>query len=391
MEFTVKDEKKLEAVIKVVGIGGAGGNAINNMIANNLKNVEFIAANTDFQALSNIKAPLQLLLGEKVTKGLGSGGDPRLGERAAIDDRDKIKQFLEGSDMVFITAGMGGGTGTGASPVIANIAKDLGALVVGIVTMPFKYEGLPRRRKAQEGLAKLREVADAMIIISNDKLSTFFGKGMSFKDVFRKADEVLYLAVRGILDIVETKGYINVDFNDVRSVLTNAGEVIMGTGVTSGEDRIKKALDFALSNPLVENPQIDEPSKALVNIIFPKDAFTFDEFEDTMKYIQEYFGEKTEVLAGVGESEELAEDEIRITVIGAGNKKKVGEDSTTEEIAPRIPYVVDDTGTNMFPTGEYTDKVDEPAIRRYRDEFDIETPTFIRAHRGMNKAAFDKE
>ena len=390
MEFTIKDEKKLEAVIKVIGVGGAGGNAINNMIENNLKNVEFIAANTDFQALSNVKAPLQLLLGEKVTKGLGSGGDPRLGEKAAIDDREKIRQFLEGADMVFITAGMGGGTGTGASPVIASIAKELDALVVGIVTMPFRYEGIPRRRKAQEGLAKLREVADAMIVISNDKLSTFFGKGMKFRDVFRKADEVLYLAVRGILDIIETKGYINVDFNDVRSVLTNAGEVIMGTGVTSGEDRIKRALDFALSNPLVENPQIDNPSKVLVNIIFPEDTFTFDEFEDTMKYVQEYFGEKTEVLPGVGESKDLKPDEIRITIIGAGSKRKVGEDSTTEETAPKLHYTVDETGTSIFQTGDYSDEIGTRSETRREKVDDFEIPTILRRQMHKNML-YDKE
>ncbi len=387
MEFMVKDEKKTKAVIKVVGVGGAGGNAVNNMIENKLQNVEFIAANTDFQALSMVKAPIQLQLGEKVTKGLGSGGDPRIGEKAAIDDREKIKQILEKADLVFITAGMGGGTGTGASPVIAKIAKELEALVVGVVTMPFRYEGAPRRRKAKEGLEKLKEVADALIVVSNDKLSQFFGKGLKFKDVFKKADEVLYLAVRGILDVVEMTGYINNDFNDVKSILENAGEVIMGTGLASGEDRIKKALDLAISNPLVENPVIDNPRKVLVNINFPEDTFTFDEFEEAMKYAQEYFGDETEILPGAGESPDLKGDEIRITVIGAGRKRRAGEDSTTEETIPRH-YTVEETGTHSFPTGDYGHgsgsysgaSVSFPPEREI-DKNDFEIPTIWRKNR----------
>ena len=353
MEFMVKEEKKLQAVIKVVGVGGGGGNAINNMIERGLRNVEFIAANTDFQALSRVNAGVLLQLGEKLTKGLGSGGNPRIGEKAAIEDRDKIQQVLEGADLVFVTAGMGGGTGTGASPVVAKIAKELDALVVGIVTMPFRFEGERKKLRAVEGLSKLREVVDALIVISNDKLSTYFGKGMKFKDVFGKADEVLYLAVKGILDIVESNGYINRDFNDVRSVLKDAGEVIMGTGVTSGEDRVKSALELALSNPLVENNELENPFKILVNIIFPEENFTFDEFEDAMKYIQEYFGSETEVLPGVGTSNDLKDDEIRITIIGAGKKKKVGEDSTTEETKPPLHLNVDETGTHPFGTGFY--------------------------------------
>ncbi|HEY8449615.1 MAG TPA: cell division protein FtsZ [Bacillota bacterium] len=303
------------AVLKVVGVGGGGNNALNRMIASGLQGVDFIAVNTDAQVLAAAKAPEKIQIGSEITRGLGAGANPEVGERAAQESRDEIAQHLKGADMVFITAGMGGGTGTGASPVIAEIAKELGALTVGVVTKPFSFEGRRRMRQAEEGIRVLREKVDTLITIPNDRLLQVVDKNTSFQDAFRIADDVLRQGVQGISDLIAIPGLINLDFADVRTVMLNTGSALMGIGVASGEGRAARAAKEAISSPLLET-SINGAKGVLLNITGGPDLGLF-EVNEAAEIVTEAADSEANIIFGAVIDERLA-DEIRVTVIATG-------------------------------------------------------------------------
>src|ERR1043165_8813442 len=270
MTFSIEfadEQTEYQARIKVIGCGGSGGNAVNTMINFGLEGVEFVVVNTDMQALNNNAAPTRLNIGNQVTRGLGAGADPERGRKAALEDHQRIKEAIAGADMVFITAGMGGGTGTGAAPIIAQLAKEEGALTVGVVTKPFLFEGRQRARKAEHGIALLTEHVDTLITIPNEKLLALEGEDLSFIEAFRKADEVLYQAVKGISDLITQSGIVNVDFADVKTVMSNMGRSMMGTGCAKGQGRARLAAEMAIQSPLLDNISVEGATGVLINIV----------------------------------------------------------------------------------------------------------------------------
>jgi cell division protein FtsZ len=317
-EFVNKSEK-YDARIKVIGVGGGGGNAINNMIAGNLKGVEFIAANTDSQDLDRSSCSHKLQLGVNMTKGLGSGADPEIGQLSAEESINDIREAVQGADMVFITAGMGGGTGTGASPVVARECKESNALTVAVVTKPFKFEGKKRMNRALAGVEQLKKEVDTLIIIPNERLKAVGEKGCSFRDLIVKADEVLLHAVKGISDLIVSSGFINLDFADVKKVMSEMGTAIMGTGRASGENRASEAAQQAINSPLLEDISISGAKGLLMNITGPPDM-TMDEIDDASNYIMQEADEDAEIFWGVVFDENM-KDEVQITVIATGIDK----------------------------------------------------------------------
>ena len=311
MEFSIDNNINEGAVIKVIGVGGGGGNAINRMIEENVKGVEFIASNTDVQALKNSKAETVIQLGPKYTRGLGAGSQPEVGQKSAEESEQAIRDALEGADMVFITAGMGGGTGTGAAPIVAKIAKDLGALTVGVVTRPFSFEGPKRGRFAAEGISALKENVDTLLIISNNRLLEVVDK----KTPMLEADNVLRQGVQGISDLITAPGYVNLDFADVKTVMANQGTALMGIGVASGEDRVVEATKKAISSPLLET-SIDGAEQVLLNITGGLDMTLF-EAQDASDIVASAATGDVNIILGTSISEELG-DEIRVTVIATG-------------------------------------------------------------------------
>ncbi|MGM0167307.1 cell division protein FtsZ [Enterococcus sp. AZ135] len=315
MEFSIDNNINEGAVIKVIGVGGGGGNAINRMIEENVKGVEFIASNTDVQALKNSKAETVIQLGPKYTRGLGAGSQPEVGQKSAEESEQAIRDALEGADMVFITAGMGGGTGTGAAPIVAKIAKDLGALTVGVVTRPFSFEGPKRGRFAAEGISLLKENVDTLLIISNNRLLEVVDKKTPMLEAFREADNVLRQGVQGISDLITAPGYVNLDFADVKTVMANQGTALMGIGVASGEDRVVEATKKAISSPLLET-SIDGAEQVLLNITGGLDMTLF-EAQDASDIVASAATGDVNIILGTSISEELG-DEIRVTVIATG-------------------------------------------------------------------------
>ena len=315
MEFSIDNNINEGAVIKVIGVGGGGGNAINRMIEENVKGVEFIASNTDVQALKNSKAETVIQLGPKYTRGLGAGSQPEVGQKSAEESEQAIRDALEGADMVFITAGMGGGTGTGAAPIVAKIAKDLGALSVGVVTRPFSFEGPKRGRFAAEGISALKENVDTLLIISNNRLLEVVDKKTPMLEAFREADNVLRQGVQGISDLITAPGYVNLDFADVKTVMANQGTALMGIGVASGEDRVVEATKKAISSPLLET-SIDGAEQVLLNITGGLDMTLF-EAQDASDIVASAATGDVNIILGTSISEELG-DEIRVTVIATG-------------------------------------------------------------------------
>ncbi|MGQ9920527.1 MAG: cell division protein FtsZ [Desulfobacca sp.] len=313
-------EQETSAKIKVIGVGGGGGNAINDMIKAQLVGVDFLSANTDAQALVRNQAPVKINIGLTLTKGLGAGGDPEVGRNAALEDADVIREALKGADMVFITAGMGGGTGTGAVPVVAEICKDLGALTVAVVTKPFFFEGRKRLRQAEAGIEATKKVVDTLITIPNDRLLSVAPKNTPAMEVFRMANEVLVYAVKGISDLIMVTGHINVDFADVRTIMSEMGMAIMGTGISSGNNRAIEAAKKAISSPLLEDLSIRGARGILINITSGAD-FTLDEMKEAAAIIQEEAHEDANIIFGWVVDEELGE-EVRVTVIGTGIGKK---------------------------------------------------------------------
>ncbi len=310
------DENHNHAKIKVIGVGGGGGNAISTMIQGRLEGVDFVAANTDLQALESNQAAIKIPLGQRLTKGLGAGANPEIGRSSAEEDRDHIAEVLSGADMVFVTAGMGGGTGTGAAPVIAEVARELGALTVGVVTKPFPFEGKKRRRQAEEGILNLARAVDTLITIPNERLLSVAGQKTTMLDAFRKADEVLLNAVQGISDLITIPGLINVDFADVKTIMSNMGRALMGTGRAVGERRALEAAQQAISSPLLEDVSITGATGILINITGGPDLTLF-EVNEASSLIQEAADEEANIIFGSVIDPSLT-DEVRITVIATG-------------------------------------------------------------------------
>jgi len=316
-------EHDTNAKIKVVGCGGAGGNAVNNMIQSALKGVKFIVANTDHQDIDKSLAEHKIQIGEKLTKGLGAGANPEIGRSAAMESVDQIREALEGSDMVFITAGMGGGTGTGSAPVVAEVAKELGALTVGVVTKPFYFEGKRRLEQADEGTRALADVVDSIITIPNDRLLQLAAKKASFSDMLKKADEVLYYAVKGIADLITVHGLINLDFADVKAAMSASGMALMGTGISSGEARAKEAAMKAITSPLLEDVSIEGAKGVLINITCGPDML-IDEVSEAADIIYKEAHDDAEIFFGTVFDPD-AGDEMRITVIATGIESALEE------------------------------------------------------------------
>ncbi|GHB30928.1 cell division protein FtsZ [Salinicola rhizosphaerae] len=319
------------AVIKVIGVGGGGGNAVNHMVESNIEGVEFICANTDAQALKRVAAKTVLQLGGEITKGLGAGANPEVGRQAAMEDRERIAEMLQGADMVFITAGMGGGTGTGGAPVVAQVAKELGILTVAVVTRPFPFEGPKRMRAAEEGMKALSEYVDSLITIPNEKLLSVLGKNASLLTAFSAANDVLLGAVQGIAELITSPGIINVDFADVRTVMSEMGMAMMGTGAATGENRAREAAEKAIRSPLLEDIDLHGARGILVNITAGPDL-SIGEFNDVGATVQEFASQDATIVVGTSIDMEMS-DELRVTVVAAGldaqKEKAVSRESAT--------------------------------------------------------------
>ena len=316
-KFEIPKTNNLQSIIKVIGVGGGGSNAVNHMYKQGIKDVEFIVCNTDNQALSNSPIPHKLQIGANLTEGLGCGANPEVGKNAALESKEQIREMLIGTKMLFVTAGMGGGTGTGAAPVIAKIAKDMDILTVGIVTAPFSFEGKKKMGQASIGLESLRQNCDTVIVILNDKLREIFGN-LSIGQAFAQADNILTTAAKGIAEIITLAGYVNVDFQDVRTVMHNAGAAVMGSAETRGENRARKAAEGALASPLLDNRDIMGAKRILLSIISGEEAeLQMDELSEITEYIQGEAGEDAEMIFGHGVDPDLG-DRIRVTVIATG-------------------------------------------------------------------------
>ncbi len=350
--FELVDNVAQNAVIKVVGVGGGGGNAVKHMIGNSVDGVEFICANTDAQALSDISSRTVLQLGSGITKGLGAGANPQIGRQAALEDRDRIAEVLSGADMVFITAGMGGGTGTGAAPIVAEVAKDLGILTVAVVTRPFKFEGKKRAAIADEGLMELQQHVDSLITIPNEKLLSVLGKSTSLLDAFKAANDVLLGAVQGIADLIIRPGMINVDFADVRTVMSEMGMAMMGTGVGRGENRAREAAEAAIRSPLLEDINLQGARGILVNITAGPDL-SLGEFEEVGDTIEEFASDSATVVVGTVIDPEMS-GEIKVTVVATG----LGETRKDRPVK-----VIDNTVGAGAGQPDYRG-LDSPAVRR---------------------------
>jgi cell division protein FtsZ len=330
--FELVDNVPQNAVIKVVGVGGGGGNAVKHMIASNVDGVDFICANTDAQALTNVSSKTVLQLGTNITKGLGAGANPEIGRQSAMEDRDRIAEALQGADMVFITAGMGGGTGTGAAPVVAQVAKELGILTVAVVTKPFPFEGKKRMAVAMEGMKELRQHVDSLITIPNEKLLPVLGKNTSLLDAFKAANDVLLGAVQGIADLIIRPGMINVDFADVRTVMSEMGMAMMGSGIATGENRAREAAEAAIRSPLLEDVNLQGARGILVNITAGLDL-SLGEFNDVGDTIEEFASESATVVVGTVIDPDMV-DELRVTVVATG-LDGIGQESSLKVVESR--------------------------------------------------------
>ncbi len=316
MIFEFEETPIQNARMKVVGVGGAGGNAVNRMIDEDLEGVEFISMNTDAQALKGSRAQLTLQIGKKLTRGLGAGARPEIGRQALSESEDEVRRALDGADLVFVTAGMGGGTGTGAAPIVAQIAHDMGALTIGVVTRPFSFEGKKRERQAQQGLTELRRSVDSMIVVPNDRLLSVVPKGTSFRDALKKADEVLLHATQGISDLIRVSGEVNVDFADVRTIMASRGPALMGSGFGEGDNRSQEAAQEAISSPLLDEVSIQGARGVLINITGGLDL-GIDEVTQISSIIQEEAGDEAEIIFGAVHDPDL-EGKVRVTVIATG-------------------------------------------------------------------------
>lgn len=387
--YTFEDTSAQSAKIKVIGIGGGGGNALNNMISQNLRGVEFIVANTDAQAIERNHADIKLQLGADITRGLGAGANPQIGRSAAEAERERLREFMTETDMVFITAGMGGGTGTGAAPVIAETAREMGVLTVAVVTKPFGFEGKRRMRQADAGIAELRKHVDTLITIPNQKLIGAVGKNTTMLDAFRKADDVLLQAVRGIAELITHTGYMNVDFADVKAVMSEThGVAMMGSGMATGESRAIEAAERAISSPLLEDIDIHGAQGILVNVTGNEDM-TLAEYDEAVSIIHNMADEDANIICGMVYDQEAGE-EIRVTVVATGlsgesSLRLIATDSDMESITmPRVsasPIGAMPTRTEKMP-GRQTQgqqQLQPSSFGQFDlndDEFSV--PTFLR-------------
>jgi len=384
-------ESDAKAIIRVVGVGGGGGNAINTMVDAKIQGVEFISANTDVQALENSNADIRMQLGPAVTKGLGAGANPELGRESAEESVDEIRKVLKGSDMVFITAGLGGGTGTGAAPVVARISKELGALTVGVVTKPFVFEGKTRMKNAERGWEMLKQHVDTIITIPNDRLVAMSQKGTKFIDGMKMADNVLVQAVKGITDLINLNGYINPDFADVKAIMNEMGPALMGAGQGVGENRASEAVNMAIASPLLQDISIDGAKGVLVNVSAREETLTMAEVTEATTKIYEEVHDEANIILGVIFDETLG-DALRVTVIATGIrceeevtalppnvqplmiKREIEEEPATQVKDPDFPerelgrgsvHCIRPPGTKPFPQSMF-------------DEDELDRPTFLR-------------
>jgi cell division protein FtsZ len=397
MIFEFEETATQNARMKVVGVGGGGGNAVNRMIDEHLDGVEFISVNTDSQALLNSKSDVKIQIGKKLTRGLGAGARPEIGRQAIEENRDEVARVLNGADMVFVTCGMGGGTGTGAAPVISQIAREVGALTVGIVTRPFLFEGRKRMRQAEQGIADMRKNVDTMIVVPNERLLAVVGKGIPFQDALKKADEVLLHATQGISSLISVTGLVNVDFADVRTVMQNGGSALMGTGIGRGENRAIESAQQAISSPLLDNISVAGATGVLVNITGGADL-TLGEVHQINEIIHDAVGDEAEIIFGAVH-EPAMQGEIRVTVIATGFDKafQTGVPTPLTELppvvaksSPVIPFPGNRpvrTGTIGRPSTPNAGTTPEAARPRpqggerssgSQDLSDMEIPTFIR-------------
>ncbi len=350
--FELMDSYSQNAVIKVLGMGGGGGNAVEHMVAANIEGVDFICANTDAQALKNTSARTVIQMGPNITKGLGAGANPDIGKQAALEDRDRIQEVIDGADMLFITAGMGGGTGTGGAPIVAKIAKELGILTVAVVTKPFPFEGRKRLMVAEAGINDLAQYVDSLITIPNEKLLSVLGKNISLLDAFRAANNVLLGAVQGIAELITRPGLINVDFADVRTVMSEMGMAMMGSGSATGEDRARKAAEMAVASPLLEDINLAGARGILVNVTGGMDM-AIGEFEEVGNTVKEFASDNATVVVGTVIDPDM-NDELRVTVVATG----LGQQ---DEMASESPITL----VQKNPSAEVDyDKYDHPTIMR---------------------------
>jgi cell division protein FtsZ len=333
MIFELDENIAQHARMKVIGIGGGGSNAVNRMIEERLVGVEFISVNTDAQALTKSKSDMKVQIGKKLTRGLGAGARPEIGRQAIEENRDEVLASIQGADLVFVTCGMGGGTGTGAAPIIAQMSRDIGALTVGIVTKPFLFEGQKRMKQAETGIMEMRHSVDTMIVVPNERLMAVVGKGFKFEDALKKADEVLLNATQGIADLITRTGLINVDFADVRTVMQNGGSALMGTGIGRGENRSLEAAQQAISSPLLDNISISGATGVLINIT--SSDITMGEVTQISEIIHDAAGDQAEIIFGSC-TEPALQGEIRVTVIATGFDRAI----TGEQISQRAPGVL---------------------------------------------------
>lgn len=376
--FELVDNVPQSAVIKVIGVGGGGGNAVNHMINNNIEGVEFICANTDAQALNKVDARTVLQLGPGVTKGLGAGTNPEIGRQAAMEDRERIAEVLTGADMVFITTGMGGGTGTGAAPIIAGVAKEMGILTVAVVTRPFPFEGKKRMQVADEGIRALSECVDSLITIPNEKLLTILGKDASLLSAFAKADDVLSGAVRGISDIMQRPGLMNVDFADVKTVMGEMGMAMMGTGSASGPNRAREATEAAIRNPLLEDVNLQGARGILVNITAGLDL-SLGEYAAVGEIIEAFASETATVKVGAVIDSDMR-DELHVTVVATGLSSRM--DKPVKVVDNTIATAV--ATPSPVSTANAAPRSNEPSAVNYKD---YERPTVQRQSLAGGSAA----
>jgi len=352
--FEFVDTDNQAAVIKVIGVGGGGGNAVQHMVSGNIEGVEFICANTDAQALNNSAAKTLLQLGRNITKGLGAGADPLIGRQAALEDRDRIMELLEGADMVFITAGMGGGTGTGAAPIVAQVAKEMGILTVAVVTRPFLFEGKKRAQIADDGINELGQFVDSLITIPNEKLLSVLGRDISLLNAFGAANDVLLGAVQGIAELITCPGLINVDFADVKTVMSEMGMAMMGSGKAQGEDRATVAAETAVSSPLLEDVNLSGAKGILVNITAGMDM-TIGEFDEVGNTVKQFASENATVVVGTVIDPDMS-GEMRVTIVATG----LGQISR-DEAAARVQLV------QNVAVGDYKE-FDRPTVIRNKNK-----------------------
>jgi cell division protein FtsZ len=388
MIFEFEESGHQNARMKVVGVGGGGGNAVNRMIDERLEGVEFISVNTDAQALLNSKSDVKVQIGKKLTRGLGAGARPEIGRQAIEENRDEVGKNLMSSDLVFVTCGMGGGTGTGAAPVICEVAREAGALTVGIVTKPFLFEGRKRMRQAEQGIAEMRKYVDTMIVVPNERLLAVVGKGISFQDALKKADEVLLHATQGISNLISVTGLVNVDFADVRTVMQNGGSALMGTGIGKGENRAMEAAQQAIASPLLDNVSISGATGVLVNITGGNDL-TLGEVHQVNEIVHDAVGDDAEIIFGAV-NEPAMQGEIRVTVIATGFDRtmdvghgaRVADPYSSAKNPTVIPFsrtARPATGAVRPPMGDVRRPAPPPIERpAAQDLTDMEIPTFIR-------------